>query len=86
MSGVLRPLDLNPDISRIVSERRAIIKWLSPPNLFPAQDDFFGVREEGTGEWFLDSSAFRIWRDGSGGTLWCPGIRTIHRKPPVARC
>lgn len=58
------------------SEYRSIIKWFSPLSFFKTQDDYFGKRVEGTGQWFLDSGRFRAWLDSANGILWCPGIRT----------
>lgn len=35
------------------------------------------MREEGTGQWLLDSEIFKDWRDGHSEMLWCPGNREI---------
>ena len=59
------------------SEARQITRWLSPLNFSQTQDDLFRRRKEGTGQWFLESAAFQEWMSSNGGTLWCPGIRTI---------
>jgi hypothetical protein len=51
-----------------------IMKWLSPTD-FPAQQhDIITRRQEGTGQWFLDSPEFKRWLQGSDKTLFCPGI------------
>jgi len=51
-----------------------IMHWLSPTD-FPAQQhDIISRRQEGTGQWFLDSSEFKRWLQGSDKTLFCPGI------------
>jgi hypothetical protein len=48
--------------------------WLSPTD-FPAQQhDIITRRQEGTGQWFLDSPEFKGWLQGSDKTLFCPGI------------
>lgn len=50
------------------------MKWLSPTD-FPAQQhDIITRRQEGTGQWFLDSPKFKRWLQGSDKTLFCPGI------------
>jgi hypothetical protein len=50
------------------------MQWLSPTD-FPAQQhDIVSRREEGTGQWFLDSPQFKRWLQGSDKTLFCPGI------------
>jgi hypothetical protein len=48
--------------------------WLSPTD-FPAQQhDIITRRQEGTGQWFVDSPEFKRWLQGSDKTLFCPGI------------
>jgi hypothetical protein len=50
------------------------MEWLSLTD-FPAQQhDIITRREEGTGQWFLDSQEFKRWLQGSDKTLFCPGI------------
>jgi predicted amino acid-binding ACT domain protein len=50
------------------------MEWLSPTD-FPAQQhDIITRRQEGTGQWFLDSDNFKRWLRGSDKTLFCPGI------------
>jgi hypothetical protein len=42
---------------------------------YPAQQaDFISAKEDGTGQWFLDSSHFIAWQDTPKSTLFCPGI------------
>ncbi|KAJ7291120.1 hypothetical protein C8J57DRAFT_1211638 [Mycena rebaudengoi] len=52
-------------------EREMIIQWFSPLNFFPKQDDIFGCRQEGTGEWFVKHPEFKDRRDSPGKTLFC---------------
>jgi len=50
------------------------MEWLSPID-FPAQQhDIISRRQEGTGQWFLDTPEFKRWLEGSDKTLFCPGI------------
>jgi len=50
------------------------MQWLSPTD-FPAQQhDIISRREEGTGQWFLDTPKFKRWLLGYKKTLFCPGI------------
>ncbi|KAH8684491.1 hypothetical protein BGZ60DRAFT_167023 [Tricladium varicosporioides] len=56
-------------------ETQNIINWISPLNFSAKQNDFFGRRQEGTGEWLLKNKTFRSWLDGTKRTLWCPGLR-----------
>lgn len=58
-------------------ERRDIIDWLSPLNFKLIHSEIFQNREDGTGQWMLESQEFINWRDGRSKTLWCPGIREI---------
>ena len=67
----------------IVQLRRKITEWLSPLNFFQTQNNTFRKRQEGTGEWLLESSEFRDWLSGSRKTLFCPGIRMNHSGYPL---
>jgi hypothetical protein len=57
-----------------LQQHNAIMEWLSPTN-FPAQQhDIINRRQEGTGQWFLDSPEFKRWLQGANETIFCPGI------------
>lgn len=73
-SNAKRPLD---------EERRAIINWLSPLNFFTKQNDVFSSRQEGTGQWLLESKDFKDWIWGTEKTLWCPGMRLKYPIKPL---
>jgi len=51
--------------------------WISTLNFSTKQNDFFERRQERTGEWLLNEDTFKNWLNGTEGTLWCPGLRTI---------
>ena len=55
-------------------ERQAILDWLTPIDHGKLQSDFISRRQEGTGQWLLDSDEFQRWSNGSKQTLLCPGI------------
>ena len=38
------------------------------------QSDMISRRQEGTGEWFFESSEFKTWLNRTRETLFCPGI------------
>ncbi|KIN08970.1 hypothetical protein OIDMADRAFT_110360, partial [Oidiodendron maius Zn] len=63
--------ELNPSTDK---ECLDIMAWLSPLDFWKKQNDVFVKRQEGTGEWILDSKEFNDWLFGSGTTLWFPGI------------
>jgi hypothetical protein len=52
----------------------AIIEWLSPTDFPSQQHDINSRRQTGTGQWFLETTEFKKWLDGSDKTLFCPGI------------
>ena len=54
--------------------RQEIALWLSPIDFTTLQSDLMARREEGTGLWFLNSSAFSEWIHKSNQTLFCHGI------------
>lgn len=59
----------------IVKRRQDTLEWFSPLNFFKTQQDVFSRREEGTGEWFIESPVFQDWLSGTVRTLCSPGIR-----------
>ena len=61
--------------SFMTKEHDAIINWLAAIDYGPQQSDFISRRQEGTGQWLLDSKKFKNWVNGTEKVLWCPGIR-----------
>jgi len=57
-----------------LQQHNAIMQWLSPTDFPTKQRDIITRRQEGTGQWFLDTPEFKRWLDGSDKTLFCPGI------------
>jgi hypothetical protein len=53
---------------------RVIADWLTLVDYAPQQSDFIRRRQEGTGQWLLDSKEFNTWLDQCKQTLFCPGI------------
>lgn len=53
---------------------KEILTWLAPVDYAPQQNTFISRRQEGTGQWLLNSSQFRDWVDRSNQTLFCPGF------------
>lgn len=48
--------------------------WLTPANFPAIQNDVISNRQEGTGQWLLDSTEYEAWRGAARPTLFCPGI------------
>jgi Cdc6-like AAA superfamily ATPase len=55
-------------------ERQTILDWLTSVDYAPQQSDFIKRRQEGTGQWLLNSNKFKNWVNQSHQTLFCPGI------------
>ncbi|KAL6824068.1 ankyrin repeat-containing domain protein [Trichoderma camerunense] len=55
-------------------EHQAILGWLTPIDYAPQHNDFISRKQEGTGQWFLESTKFETWLNTKGQTLFCPGI------------
>jgi ankyrin repeat protein len=55
-------------------KHQAILDWLTPIDYAPQQNDSISRRQEGTGQWLLNSSEFQKWLNTSKQTLFCPGI------------
>jgi hypothetical protein len=66
-------------VKRLIShqddqERRIILDWLTPIDYGTQQSDFISRRQEGTGQWLLNSDEFQRWSKKSKQTLFCSGI------------
>ncbi|KAL8691378.1 MAG: hypothetical protein Q9224_004193 [Gallowayella concinna] len=61
-------------LSGDLEKRQEVLAWFSPLNFSKTQQDVFARREDGTGQWFIDSPEFQDWVSGSTCTLCCPGI------------
>ena len=55
-------------------EQQAILDWLTSVDYSPQQNDFIARRQEGTGEWLVESDEFQQWENNKRGILFCPGI------------
>lgn len=55
-------------------DHQAFLDWLTPVDYTLQQNDYFGKRQPGTGQWLLKSNVFQNWVDKSQQTLFCPGI------------
>ncbi|KAH8722870.1 hypothetical protein GQ44DRAFT_621849 [Phaeosphaeriaceae sp. PMI808] len=57
-----------------LSRYRLITEWLSSVDMPAQQSDLIRHRQNNTGIWFLESEKFKSWLQGSGKTLFCPGM------------
>jgi Cdc6-like AAA superfamily ATPase len=55
-------------------KQQMILAWLTPVDYTSRQNDFFKLRQAGTGQWLLDSAKFQSWVKTKNQTLFCPGI------------
>ena len=55
-------------------DRQALLDWLTPTGYGAQQSDFLSRRQEGTGQWLLDSAEFKDWCDRNRGILFCHGM------------
>jgi hypothetical protein len=55
-------------------QHEVVMHWLSPIDFAAQQHDIISRKEEGTGQWFLNSTLFKAWQQGTYMTLFCPGI------------
>jgi Cdc6-like AAA superfamily ATPase len=55
-------------------QRRTIIEWLTRIDYSTQQSDFIGRRQEGTGQWLLNSDKFQSWLKTAKQTLFCQGM------------
>nr|XP_036582598.1 ankyrin repeat protein [Colletotrichum truncatum]KAF6791303.1 ankyrin repeat protein [Colletotrichum truncatum] len=54
--------------------KREILDWITPLDFASQQTDNLERRQEGTGQWLLDSPEFRTWVQEDRKTLFCPGM------------
>jgi len=55
-------------------QKTEILNWLTPIDYGPQQSDFVARRQEGTGQWLLNSKVFNEWLEQGNHTLFCPGM------------
>jgi Cdc6-like AAA superfamily ATPase len=70
---------VSDDVNKLVrgqhdQEQQAILDWLTPIDYTAKQNDVFRMRQQGTGQWLLDSTEFKEWLQTAKKTLFCPGI------------
>jgi len=51
-----------------------LLEWISTTDYPSQQSDILRRKQEGTGEWFLDSKDLKGWLADPNSTLFCPGI------------
>ncbi len=55
-------------------DRANILDWITPKDYRLEHRDRLEQHERGTGQWFLDSTKFKVWLNSDSQTLFCPGI------------
>jgi hypothetical protein len=58
----------------IDAELASFLAWLTPVDYASQQSDFSRLRQEGTGQWLLESPEFNTWVENERQTIFCPGI------------
>ena len=69
-SDIVHDLKLHND----GQERRQILDKISTLNFATQKNAILEQRQEGTGQWFLDSRDFQEWMEKTRGTLFCTGM------------
>jgi hypothetical protein len=57
-----------------LQKHASMIEWLSNRDYPAQQHDVICRRQDNTGQWFLETSEFKVWLTGPDKTLFCPGI------------
>jgi len=55
-------------------EKQRILDWITPVKYSTQHNDHIKERQEGTGQWLLESPKFQSWLQSDRKTLFCPGI------------
>ncbi|MCJ1392629.1 hypothetical protein MMC18_005499 [Xylographa bjoerkii] len=56
------------------NSRQVIASWLTALDFKARQQDIFSRRQDGTGQWLLDSPEFQTWLAEPGQVLYCSGM------------
>lgn len=56
------------------AKHRSLLEWTSASDYLDQQSDIIKRREQGTGQWFIDSPEVSRWLNEPKATLFCPGI------------
>ncbi|EGN91711.1 hypothetical protein SERLA73DRAFT_80187 [Serpula lacrymans var. lacrymans S7.3] len=67
-------ITINQNSRNSDKERHELSDWLTLLNFRQKQNDTYGNKQEGTGDWVFDNERFKEWERGDVKTLWCPGI------------
>lgn len=62
------------DALRHEEERRSILNWIAPAAYATQHKDIIDRRQDGTGEWFIQSPEYQNWITSEKQTLFSPGI------------
>lgn len=62
------------DIAAASQDQQIILNWLTAIDYTSAQSDFINQRQQGTGQWLLESTKYKAWVEAESRTLFCPGI------------
>ena len=61
-------------IAQLSQQHHDLMQWLSRTDYPAQQHSILSQRQDGTAQWFLDSTEFMSWIDGTKRILFCPGI------------
>ncbi|RFU24977.1 hypothetical protein B7463_g11364, partial [Scytalidium lignicola] len=72
-------IPIREDVAQIRARQRIdgetkVLNWLTPVDYSPQQTDYIGRRQQGTGQWLLDTTEYQTWLNANGQILFCPGI------------
>ena len=70
-------LHANYNLQADASLVKNVLAWISPFDFRKNHASAVEARIDGTGQWFLDCTDFRRWRDSNNETLYCQGIREL---------
>ncbi|KAL1962578.1 hypothetical protein VTN77DRAFT_9371 [Rasamsonia byssochlamydoides] len=60
-------------------EEAQILQWLTPIDYSRQQRDLRRRRQEGTGQWLLNSESFRQWMKHGGQAMYCAGYHGVGK-------
>ncbi|KAK6331508.1 hypothetical protein TWF730_004589 [Orbilia blumenaviensis] len=78
MSNDLKALKLSNDNWKFSEANKEILQWLSPVDHLARRKNILRGRNEGAGDWLVETVAFQAWLEGKEKNLFCSGASGYH--------
>ncbi|KAI1452843.1 ankyrin [Annulohypoxylon moriforme] len=69
----VKALNSTVEEENLRGKKDRIVQHYAPVSFSEKHGNVLQQRQDGTGQWFLESSEFQDWMQSTGSTLWCSG-------------